>query len=142
MTDRLTGPDVTEQLLQQTDDPAQPGVYVLALDNPGPTLHAHARRWWTEYQTVQPDDVGALAGTKDLLYVGAASNLRDRLEDHVRSDVRKSTWLSVYPPVGLRQVAPSPDTGRAFDAERQTAHRVAQATPESTTLVCNGVLVG
>jgi len=142
MTDRLTELDVTEQLLQQTDDPTQPGVYVLSLDNPGPSLHAHARRWYREFETVHPNDVGGLAGTKELLYVGAASDLQERLEDHVRADVRRATWLSVYPPVELRQVAASPDAGRAFDSERQTAHRIAQATPDSTTLVCNGVVVG
>lgn len=142
MTDRLTELDVTETLLQQTDGPTQPGIYVLALDNPGPSLHAHARRWYGEYQTVHPDDVAGLVGTRRMLYVGAASNLQSRLEDHARADVRRSTWLSVYPPVEVRQVGISPSVDSAFQNETQTAYRVADATPETTAVVCDGEVVG
>jgi len=142
MRDTLTEPAVTEQLLQQTDDPTQPGVYVLALDNPGPSLHAHARRWYQEYQTVHPDDVAGLVGTERLLYVGAASNLQERLGDHARADVRRSTWLSVYPPVEVRQVDISTSVDSAFETETQTAYRVANATPETTAVVCDGEVVG
>jgi len=142
MRDTLTEPAVTEQLLQQTDDPTQPGVYVLALDNPGPSLHAHARRWYQEYQTVHPDDVAGLVGTERLLYIGAASNLQERLGDHARADVRRSTWLSVYPPVEVRQVGISTSVDSAFETETQTAYRVANATPETTAVVCDGEVVG
>jgi len=140
MTDPRTIP--TEQLLAQVDDPTQPGIYVLELDSPGATLHAHARRWWREYQTVHSDDVGGLAGTERLLYVGAASNLQDRLEDHVQADVRKSAWLSVYPPTELVTVSVSPGAGQAFEHETQVAHQVADATPETTAVVCDGGVVG
>lgn len=140
MTDPRTIP--TEQLLGQVDDPTQAGIYVLSLDTPGPSLQAHARRWYGEYQTVHPDDVGGLAGTERLLYVGAASDLQDRLEDHVQGDVRKSAWLSVYPPTRLVTVSVSPDVRRAFEHETQTAHGVAGATPETTAVVCDGEVVG
>jgi len=142
MPDRLTELDVTEQLLQQTDDPTQPGVYVLALDSPGPSLHAHARRWWHEYQTVHPEDVAGLVGVRRMLYVGAASNLQSRLEDHARADVRRSTWLSVYPPVGVRQVVVSERVDSAFEAETQMAYGLADTTPETTAVVCDGEVVG
>lgn len=140
MTDPRTIP--TEQLLAQVDDPTQPGIYVLELDHPGPSLHAHARRWWREYQTVHPDDVGGLAGTERLLYVGAAADLQHRLEDHVQSEVRQSAWLSVYPPVELVTVSVSPSAEHAFEHETQTAHQVADATPETTAVVCDGEVVG
>jgi len=132
----------TEQLLARTDDPTQPGIYVLELNSPGSTLQAHARRWYNEYQTVHPDDVGGLAGTERLLYVGAAANLQARLEDHVQGDVRKSAWLSVYPPTELITVSVSPSAERAFGHETQTAHGVAGATPETTAVVCDGEVVG
>jgi len=140
MTDPRTIP--TEQLLQQTDDPTQPGVYVLALDNPGPSLHAHARRWYRAFATVHPDAVGGLTGTEQLLYVGAAANLQSRLEDHVQAMVRRSTWLSVYPPVELRHARPSPTTASAFETETRTAYTVADETPETTTVICDGEVVG
>lgn len=133
----------TEQLLTQTDDPTQPGIYVLKLDTPGPSLHAHARRWWGEFQTVHPDDVAGLVGTEQLLYVGAAAHLQDRLEDHVKADVRRSTWLSVYPPVELVSASPSPaGADYAFAHEGQVAHQTVAATDDETAVVCDGEVVG
>ena len=152
MTDPRTIP--TEQLLSMTDRPQGPGVYVLELDTPGVTLgpealHAHARWWWhagyreqAGYRDVQPDDVAGLADCERLLYVGATSNVQDRLEDHVQADTRKSAWLSVYPPVELVQVEIFPSAERAFESETQTAYQVAQATPDTTAVVCNGEVVG
>lgn len=132
----------TEQLLAQVDDPTQPGIYALELDSPGTSLHAHARRWYNEYRTVHPDDVGGLGGVDRLLYVGAASNLQDRLEEHVQGDVRQSAWLSVYPPTRLLRASVSPSVSHAFEHETQTAYRVADATPETTAVVCDGGVVG
>jgi len=140
MPDRRTIP--TEQLLQQTDDPTQPGIYVLEVDSPGPSLHAHARRWYDEYQTVHPDGVGGLAGTDRLLYVGATNNLQERLEEHVQGEYRTSAWLDVYAPTELVTVSVSPRAGRAFEHETQVAHQLADATPETTAVVCNGGVVG
>jgi len=140
MTDPRTIP--TEQLLAWTDDPTQPGIYVLELDSPGSTLHAHARRWWGEYRTVHPDDVGGLAGTDRLLYVGAAANLQARLEDHVQAEVRQSAWLTVYPPTELVVVFGVSSPSRAFESESQIAHDEARGTPETTAVVCDGEVVG
>jgi len=140
MTDPRTIP--TEQLLAQVDDPTRPGVYVLELDSPGPDLHGHARRWYREFQTVHPDDVGGLGGIERLLYVGAAAVLQDRLEDHVQAESRTSTWLSVYPPERLAAASVSPSISRAFEGETQTAYRIDGSTPETTAVVCDGVVVG
>jgi hypothetical protein len=143
MTDIRTQSTIpTEQLLAQTDDPTQPGIYVLELDSPGPSLQGHARRWWREYQAVHPDDVAGLAGTERVLYVGAAANLQERLEDHVQGDVRKSTWLTVYPPVELVLVSPSPSADHAFEHETQAAHRIADMVLAPTAVVCDGEVVG
>jgi predicted GIY-YIG superfamily endonuclease len=132
----------TEQLLKQVTDPTRPGVYILELDSPGPDLHGHARRWYDEYQTVHPDDVGGLAGTDRLLYVGAAATLQERLEDHVRGDTRTSTWLSVYPPTELVAALPESTASRAFVAESQIAHDEARRSPETTAVICDGEVVG
>jgi len=140
MSDPRTIP--TEQLLAQVDDPTQPGIYVLELDSPGTSLHAHARRWYAEYQTVHPDDVAGLVGTDRLLYVGATSHLQKRLEDHVQAEVRQSAWLKVYPPTELVTVSVSPGAGQAFEHETQVAHQVADATPETTAIICDGEVVG
>lgn len=140
MTDPRTIP--TEQLLAQVCDPTQPGVYVLSLDTPEATLHAHARRWYQEYQDIHPDDVGGLGGIERLLYVGAAAVLQDRLEEHVLAESRTSTWLSVYPPERLAAAETSPSVSRAFESESQTAYRIADSTPETTAVVCDGVIVG
>jgi hypothetical protein len=140
MTDPRTIP--TEQLLQQTDDPNRPGIYTLSLDNPGSSLHAHARRWYREFETVHPDDVGGLVGTEQLLYIGAAANLQSRLEDHVQAMVRRSTWMSVYPPVELRYVSLSPTVHSAFERESRAAFTIADETPETTTVICDGEVIG
>jgi predicted GIY-YIG superfamily endonuclease len=140
MTDPRTIP--TEQLLAQVEDPTRPGIYVLGLDTPEATLHAHARRWYQEYRAVHPDDVGGLEGIERLLYVGAAAVLQDRLEEHVRAESRTSTWLSVYPPERLVVASVSPSISRAFECESQTAYRIDRSTPETTAVVCDGVVVG
>jgi predicted GIY-YIG superfamily endonuclease len=134
----------TEQLLQEVEHPTKPGVYVLELDSPDvclgkESLHAHARFWWwAGYQDTHPDDVAVLQGTQRLLYVGAAQNLQARLETHVQADVRKSAWLSVYPPTKLVTVSVTSSVVQAFDRETQLAYRMADTTPETTTVVCNG----
>jgi hypothetical protein len=140
MSDPRTIP--TEQLLQQTDDPTHPGIYVLELDCPGSSLHAHARRWYREYQTVHPDGVGGLAGTERLLYVGATNNLQERLEDHVQGEYRTSAWLDVYPPTELVMATPYASAHRAFEHETQAAHRMADMLLEPAAVVCNGEVVG
>jgi len=140
MTDPRTIP--TEQLLAQVEDPTRPGIYVLGLDTPEADLHAHAREWYREYRAVHPDDVGGLAGTERLLYVGAAAVLQERLEDHIQAEVRQSAWLSVYPPKRLAAAEVSPSIRRAFESESQTAYRIADSTPETTAVVCDGVIVG
>ena len=140
MTDPRTIP--TEQLLAQVDDPTQPGVYVLELDHPGPDLHAHARRWYDEYQTVHPDGVGGLVGAERLLYVGATSHLQKRLEDHVLAEVRRSAWLSVYPPTELVAALGVSAASQAFESETQIAHEEARGTPETTAVVCDGEVIG
>jgi len=140
MTDPRTIP--TEQLLQQTDDPTRPGIYVLELDSSGPSLHAHARRWYDEYQTVHPDGVGGLAGTERLLYVGATNNLQERLEEHVQGEYRTSAWLDVYPPTELVIATPYASARRAFEHETQAAHRMAAMLLEPAAVVCNGEVVG
>jgi len=140
MSDPRTIP--TEQLLQQTDAPTKPGVYILKLDSPGPSLQAHARRWYDEYWTVHSDDVGGLAGVDQLHYVGATNNLQGRLEDHVQADVRQSAWLDVYPPTELVAAIPQPTPSLAFVSETQIAHAEARETPETTAVVCNGGVVG
>jgi len=162
MTDPRT--ILTEQLLQQTDHPTRPGVYILELDSPGPSLHAHARRWYDEYQTVHPDGVCGLAGTERLLYVGATNNLQERLEDHVQGkvyqsawrrpvtgrafgepvqgEVYQSAWLDVYPPAELIAAIPQPTPSLAFVSETQIAHNEARGTPETTAVICNGEVVG
>lgn len=132
----------TEQLFEQTENPTQPGLYVLELDNPGSDLHDHARRWYANHQAVHPVEVGGLVGTERLLYVGAASNLQSRLEDHVQADARKSTWLAVYPPVELVQASELGTTSQAFGTETQKAYELADRTPGTTVVVCDGELVG
>jgi len=140
MTDPRTIP--TEQLLAQVDDPTQPGIYVLELDSPDPSLHAHARRWYNEYRTVHPDDVAGLVGADRLHYVGAAANLQRRLEDHIYGEVRQSAWLDVYPPTELVAAIPQSTPSLAFVSETQIAHNEARGTSEATAVVCDGEVVG
>ena len=140
MTDSTSIP--TEQLLQMTDHPQGPGVYVLTLDSPDQSLQAHARRWYDELQTAHPPDIPSLVGTDRLLYVGATAHLQDRLEDHVQADVRRSTWLSVYPPASLYRAHPEPSATRAFEVETTRAYGLAADTPETTAVLCDGEVVG
>jgi len=86
--------------------------------------------------------LGEVQNVKRLLYVGAAAVLQDRLEEHVLAESRTSTWLSVYPPERLAAAEVSPSISRAFESESQTAYRIADSTPETTAVVCDGVVVG
>ena len=86
------------------DDFNTSGCYVLALDAPT-DLAALRDRWGAEYDVAPPAPlVSAVESGHDIIYLGAAKRLCDRLHDHVRGDVRQAGVLAVCPATGVAAV--------------------------------------
>lgn len=111
----------------QLDDANGPGCYALevAVSQNAETV---ARQWHRHHDTAPTESFYArLADAKTVLYVGAASNVYDRLCDHC-GDVRKAVFLEAFPPAELHSLWPQPDRLTAFHAEYNVANRLSDAT--------------
>jgi len=105
-------------------DARNPGTYALKCDAPD-YLEPVARRWAGIRDQPLPDGYAArIAEADTVAYVGASnSSVYDRLRDHVAGDVRKATFLTAFPPVGVIDVWLS--NGDAMTDEYNRARSVA-----------------
>jgi len=138
-TDGLRGDRLLSEALAShtTDrhDGTDSGVYALRCCSPGDTVEEHHRRW-RDYYDVVPETIDRLASADQLAYVGAASNVRARLEDHISGDVRQAAFTTVYPPYSIVSVTWTHNTDAAFEREL----RVAFDLSDTCTVWCNGAL--
>jgi predicted GIY-YIG superfamily endonuclease len=123
----------------ETSDHAatDPGVYVLRCCSPGGTLAAHARAWrQAGYRDAHPDQMDRLASANRLVYVGAATTLRERIADHINGGRRQTAFLSVYP---VFDVAGVEWTDQPFERETRVAMHLADEYP-TWAVWCDGVV--
>ena len=108
----LTLPEDIEPHLPEGVEWDQPGVYSLYLKKPDNVRD----RWEQEFDST-PDFVDMLESKPTTVYVGAASNVMRRLEDHRDGEVRKVALLRVCDIEGLRNVWWFDSTDEAFEQE-------------------------
>lgn len=106
-----------------------PGVYCLALNVPSmPTV---AREQWDAHHDARPgeDAIERLASAQAPLYVGAASEIYDRLTDHA-AGVRVPAVCQAFPPTHVVDVWPheapfdGPEVNRALALAREDEYVV------------------
>ena len=107
------------------NDAHGPGVYALELAVPD--IPAAVREAWLAVHDVLPgEDLDKrLASASQVVYVGAAGNVYDRLTDHVGGQVRQAALLEVFDPVGIVNVWPydDPRAGPEYNTARRLADR-------------------
>ena len=103
-----------------------PGCYCLTLDAPDDITTA----WETEFD-VRPPWVDQIAITRETWYVGAASDVLARLEDHRDGEVRKAAILRLCDIDGLRNVWWYPNKDEAFIRESKIAIDLQNAYPDT-----------
>jgi predicted GIY-YIG superfamily endonuclease len=134
---------VSETLLRHADGrhaTTDPGVYVLRCCDVGESVEAHARAWRDAgYEDTHPDDLDRLAAADRLLYVGAASNVRSRLEDHAVGEKRQGAFTTAYPPFTVVGVEWFDSPDRAFERERRIAMQLADDLDDAAVW-CDGVV--
>lgn len=122
----------------QLDDARGPGCYALAVD--APDSGDQVARHWHRHHDQAPSEgfYSRLAEAGDVLYVGAASHVYDRLCDHVAGDVRQAAFLEAFPPAELHNIYPATDAEAAYQSEWRTAKGLAHASRRVWT---DGVLL-
>ena len=126
--------DATERLLQLANDadaqPSDPGVYALEITLPDTEADVKAA-WRSEYDD-DPPYLHRLIDCRKALYVGAAKNVRARIDDHVQGDYRKASLPTAFGVHWLREVRWHDDADAAFQAEYNAARDIDRQTPPTT----------
>lgn len=119
--------DLTETLDRrgQLDAARGPGCYALEVEQPATVQQAI--NWWRNVRDVNPpnDALARIATAESILYVGAASNVYERLCDHVAADVRRAAFLSAFPVKSLHSLWPKDSAEVAFREETAVARALA-----------------
>lgn len=96
-----------------------PAVYALDITRPDDLGDA-----WDNHYDHRPPWFDRLRDASHAVYVGAASNVLRRLEEHRDSEVRKATLPTVAADVSLRNCWFFKDKTRAFERESNVAIRL------------------
>ena len=131
MTHGLTT-SVDEALDAHTDEsPARPGCYALEIDVPETAgLETLSRDWLRHYEST-PEYLEEIVELDRCIYVGAAKNVRARLEDHVSRQVRKATLPTVWGVSDLITVWWFDSAELAFEREQWCADELRRAFPNA-----------
>ena len=120
--------DLTQTLedRRQLDAARGPGCYALVAGVPD-SAQSVIDRWHDAHDAAPDEDVFArLAAAETALYVGAASNVYERLCDHA-GDVRKAAFLSAFPPTALHSLWPKDSAEVAFCEEKAVGRALSGA---------------
>lgn len=97
-----------------------PGCY--ALEVAIPDRGEQIARYWHRHHDHAPEGFyRRLADAEQVLYVGAAKDVYERLCDHIAGEVRQATFLKAYPAVSLHSIWPKEVPERAFIEEQAVA---------------------
>jgi len=108
------------ELLYDDHAASDPGVYALAIDVPDGGVETLARDWLDHYPATPPY-LRTLVDAERVIYVGAAKNVRARIEDHLQGDVRKASLPRVWGVSDVVRVWWFEDADRAFEREHGLA---------------------
>ena len=87
-------------------------VYALVLDVP-----SDLREQWENFFDTTPNYIGLVEEKPTTVYVGAAKNVRARLEDHVEGERRKARLVQFCEIESIRNIWWFRDHNRAFERE-------------------------
>lgn len=107
------------------DQLTDPGVYVLLLNRPDNPAAA----WDREYDA-RPEWFVTFRDAAQVAYVGAASDVLHRLEEHRDGEVRQAVLLRICAIDRLHTVFWFDDADRAFERESGLAMTLQQERPE------------
>jgi len=117
-------------------DAHEPGCYALRVETPDTEIEV-AKQWRQHHVNKPPDGViERLADAERVAYVGASGDIYQRLCDHVGGEVRRATFLSIFPPREVVEIGPCEDP---FDAEFNRAMRLVS---DGWTVWTDGELLG
>lgn len=125
---------VDEALAAHTPDgksPGSPGCYALEIgvpDNAG--LETLSRQWLDHYEST-PRYLEAIVDCDRTIYVGAAKDVRSRIEDHLESTVRKAALPSIWGVTEIVYVEWFGTAQAAFEHERRVADGVKADHPDA-----------
>jgi predicted GIY-YIG superfamily endonuclease len=117
-------PADVEPFAEDYDQLTNPAVYALILDRPD-DLGAQ----WDRHFDVRPPWFETFRDAETCVYVGAASNVLARLEDHRDGNVRQAALLQVCAIDRLHTVWFFADEDRAFERESGIATMLANERP-------------
>jgi predicted GIY-YIG superfamily endonuclease len=110
-----------EAFVDDLADAHQPGVYVLELSNPvSSDYEAHTRLWLEEFE-VTPEFLDSVAEANKLLYVGAAEDVYERLQEHLESPNRSTKLSKVFPIHSIKYIHLCESAQEAFLREDAVA---------------------
>jgi len=99
--------ELTEALDERglLDDARGPGCY--AIECAVPDLYADVEEAWSNGHDAHPPDntLERLAAARRVAYVGASTNVYERLCEHIAS-VREASFVGTYPPTRVIEVWP------------------------------------
>jgi len=121
----LTLPEDIEPHLPEGFEWSDPGVYSLYLKKPENVQEA----WDNEFDNT-PDYVDMLESKPTTVYVGAASNVMRRLEEHRDGDKRKAALLRICEIDGIHTIWWFDHKEQAFLKERTMADMLSQERPD------------
>jgi len=101
-----------------------PGVYTLRCCRPDDPTAA-----WDEIFDHRSQYVDEMIDASEIVYVGAAKDVYDRLTDHVAGDVRQTALLRVCPPHNLIDVQLFDSADKAFMRESGIATQLQNQNP-------------
>lgn len=117
----LSLPADLEPYTNGLEDAHEPGVYALYLNRPSALADA-----WDEEYDVRPPYWQDLIEASRVVYVGGASDLLARLEDHRDGDVRQTALTKICDITGLHTVWVCEDKETAFNIEEPRLARMLQ----------------
>jgi predicted GIY-YIG superfamily endonuclease len=130
--------DLTETLDKrgQLDAARGPGCYALEVETPD-AADTVARQWHRTHDAAPDGLYSRVANAGAVLYVGASSNVYNRLCDHC-GDKRKAAFLEVFPPTDLHSLWPKASADVAFMEEQAIARSISTA---NRRVWCDGELL-
>lgn len=116
----------------------QPGCYALLYEKPEDPDAAVDRAFDN-----RPEWHESFTEAEYVLYVGEASNVIRRIEDHAQADKRLTTLSRIgCEPISVEAIEYHDSKEDAEHAEYNTAVRLSRQTDDDTIVICNGSLVG
>jgi predicted GIY-YIG superfamily endonuclease len=99
----------------------RPGVYALEYSTPNTTdKETYIDLWTTEFD-VTPGFIHLIAERSRLLYVGAATDVYERLQEHLATPNRSSTLSTVFPIHSIYDITFTNSADKAFEREYTVA---------------------